>query len=116
MCGPGIPASLRIEIENLQLANPHATFEDIVPACKMAEMHEVFEKLPKGWQAKVYGDFAPHGTHGERNRLQFADCKLVGSYNQLFWVRSTVGESVAALGLRGKLELQYPTECQRQAR
>ena len=34
--------------ENLQLANPHAAFPEIVSACKMAEIHDTIEKLPKG--------------------------------------------------------------------
>ncbi|MGH8676614.1 MAG: peptidase domain-containing ABC transporter, partial [Burkholderiales bacterium] len=34
--------------ENLLAANPNAAFADIVNACKLAEIHDVIEKLPQG--------------------------------------------------------------------
>ena len=39
------------------LANPHAGFEQVVQACKIAEIHDVIEKLPKGYQTEI-------GEHG----------------------------------------------------
>jgi subfamily B ATP-binding cassette protein HlyB/CyaB len=32
--------------DNLVMAHPHASFEDVIAACKAAEIHEVIEKLP----------------------------------------------------------------------
>jgi subfamily B ATP-binding cassette protein HlyB/CyaB len=35
--------------ENLTLANAHATFEQVIQACKLAEIHDTIEKLPEGY-------------------------------------------------------------------
>ena len=61
--------------ENLQLANPHATFEDIVTACKMAEIHEVIEKLPKGYQTPL-GEHGVGLSGGQRQRIAIARALL----------------------------------------
>ena len=57
--------------ENLQLANPHAGFEEIVAACKTAEIHDTIEKLPKGyrhrWTSKAWASPADSGS-GLRSR------------------------------------------------
>lgn len=54
--------------ENLQLANPHASFEEIVQACKMAEIHAVIEKLPQGYQTPV-GENGIGLSGGQRQRI-----------------------------------------------
>lgn len=54
--------------ENLQLANPHANFEEIVQACKMAEIHAVIEKLPQGYQTMV-GENGIGLSGGQRQRI-----------------------------------------------
>ncbi|WP_129643210.1 peptidase domain-containing ABC transporter [Peristeroidobacter agariperforans] len=61
--------------ENLQLANPHATFEQIVQACRMAEIHEVIEKLPKGYQT-VIGERGVGLSGGQRQRIAIARALL----------------------------------------
>ena len=33
--------------ENLSMASPHAGFDDVITACRMAEIHEVIEKSRK---------------------------------------------------------------------
>jgi subfamily B ATP-binding cassette protein HlyB/CyaB len=38
--------------ENLLAANPNGSFEQIVQACKIAEIHDFIEKLPKGYQSE----------------------------------------------------------------
>ncbi len=40
-------------LDNLLMAHPHATFDQVVKACKMAEIHEFIDKLPKGYQTEV---------------------------------------------------------------
>jgi len=35
------------------MANPHATFDQVVHACKMAEMHSSIEALPQGYQTEI---------------------------------------------------------------
>jgi ATP-binding cassette, subfamily B, bacterial HlyB/CyaB len=61
--------------ENLQLANPHATFEQIVQACRMAEIHDVIEKLPKGYQT-VIGERGVGLSGGQRQRIAIARALL----------------------------------------
>ena len=39
--------------DNLLLANPQACFEDVVQACKLAEIHETIQQLPEGYQAEI---------------------------------------------------------------
>ena len=39
--------------ENLALANPHASVEQVVQACKMAEIHATVEALPQGYQTPI---------------------------------------------------------------
>ncbi|MBI1175145.1 MAG: ATP-binding cassette domain-containing protein [Sideroxydans sp.] len=57
--------------DNLQLANPHAGFEDIVHACKMAEIHSVIEQLPQGYQTPV-GENGVGLSGGQRQRIAIA--------------------------------------------
>lgn len=40
-------------MNHLLMANPHATFEQVINACKMAEIHEVMEQLPQGYQTEI---------------------------------------------------------------
>jgi len=57
--------------ENLLMANPHATFEQIVHACKVAEVHEVIEKLPQGYQTEI-GERGVGLSGGQKQRLAIA--------------------------------------------
>ena len=61
--------------DNLILANPHATFEQVVQACKMAEIHEVIEKLPKGYQTEV-GERGVGLSGGQKQRIAIARALL----------------------------------------
>ena len=61
--------------ENLQLANPQALFPDIVNACKMAEIHEVIEKLPNGYQTPL-GEHGVGLSGGQRQRIAIARALL----------------------------------------
>lgn len=61
--------------DNLNMANAHATFDDIVQACKMAEIHDVIEKLPKGYQTEV-GERGVGLSGGQRQRLSIARALL----------------------------------------
>jgi subfamily B ATP-binding cassette protein HlyB/CyaB len=61
--------------DNLILANPYATFEQIVSACKMAEIHDVLEALPHGYQTEI----GEHGTGlsgGQKQRMAIARALL----------------------------------------
>ncbi len=61
--------------DNLQLANPHAGFEEIVHACKMAEIHHVIEQLPQGYQTPV-GENGVGLSGGQRQRIAIARALL----------------------------------------
>jgi subfamily B ATP-binding cassette protein HlyB/CyaB len=61
--------------DNLILANPHATFEQVMTACRMAEIHDTIERLPEGYQTAI----GEHGTGlsgGQRQRLAIARALL----------------------------------------
>ncbi|MES9899664.1 MAG: ATP-binding cassette domain-containing protein [Sedimenticola sp.] len=57
--------------ENLRAANPHATFEQIVHACKLAEIHDTIEQLPNGYQTEI-GERGAGLSGGQRQRLAIA--------------------------------------------
>ncbi len=61
--------------ENLQLANPHANFEEIVHACTLAEIHAVIEQLPQGYQTPV-GENGIGLSGGQRQRIAIARALL----------------------------------------
>lgn len=61
--------------DNLLAANPHATFEQIIHACKLAEIHETIEKLPDGYQ-NVIGERGSGISGGQRQRLAIARALL----------------------------------------
>jgi subfamily B ATP-binding cassette protein HlyB/CyaB len=62
-------------LQNLQLAHPSATFEDIVTACRMAEIHDVIEQLPQGYATEL-GERGAGLSGGQRQRLAIARALL----------------------------------------
>lgn len=61
--------------DNLQMANPHATFDDIVRACRMAEIHEAIERLPQGYQTEI-GERGAGLSGGQKQRIAIARALL----------------------------------------
>lgn len=61
--------------DNLIMANPRAGFEDVTTACKAAEIHEVIEQLPKGYQTEI-GERGVGLSGGQRQRLAIARALL----------------------------------------
>ena len=61
--------------DNLIIANPHATFEQAVHACKMAEIHEMIESLPNGYQTEI-GERGVGLSGGQKQRLAIARALL----------------------------------------
>ncbi len=57
--------------ENLIAAHPHATLDQIVKACQVAEIHEVIERLPKGYQTEI-GERGVGLSGGQKQRLAIA--------------------------------------------
>ena len=61
--------------DNLQLANPQADFAQIAAACRMAEIHEVIEALPQGYQTAL-GEHGVGLSGGQRQRIAIARALL----------------------------------------
>jgi subfamily B ATP-binding cassette protein HlyB/CyaB len=61
--------------DNLVMANPHASFADVVQACKLAEIHQVIERLPQGYQT-VVGERGVGLSGGQRQRIAIARALL----------------------------------------
>jgi subfamily B ATP-binding cassette protein HlyB/CyaB len=61
--------------ENLIAANPNAGFDDVVQACKVAEIHEVIEKLPQGYNTAI-GEHGVGLSGGQKQRLAIARAVL----------------------------------------
>jgi len=61
--------------ENLIAANPNAGFEDVVQACRIAEIHETIEKLPKGYNTEI-GEHGVGLSGGQKQRLAIARAVL----------------------------------------
>lgn len=61
--------------DNLILANPRASFEQVVQACQWAEIHDTIEKLPKGYQTEV-GERGVGLSGGQKQRIAIARALL----------------------------------------
>jgi len=61
--------------ENLLAANPNAGFGDVVQACKIAEIHDVIEKLPKGYNTEI-GEHGVGLSGGQKQRLAISRAML----------------------------------------
>ena len=61
--------------DNLAMASPHAGFEDIVAACRLAEIHEIIEALPQGYQSML-GEHGVGLSGGQKQRIAIARALL----------------------------------------
>ena len=61
--------------DNLQMASPNASFEQITAACKMAEIHTVIEALPQGYQSEI-GERGAGLSGGQKQRIAIARALL----------------------------------------
>ena len=61
--------------DNLLMADPHATFEQAVHACKMAEIHDTIESLPNGYQTEI-GERGVGLSGGQKQRMAIARALL----------------------------------------
>jgi subfamily B ATP-binding cassette protein HlyB/CyaB len=57
--------------ENLLAANPGASFDDVASACRIAEIDEVIEKLPRGYNTEI-GEHGVGLSGGQKQRLAIA--------------------------------------------
>jgi subfamily B ATP-binding cassette protein HlyB/CyaB len=61
--------------DNIIMANPQVSFENISQACRMAEIHDVIEQLPLGYQTPI----DEHGaglSGGQKQRIAIARALL----------------------------------------
>ena len=61
--------------DNLQMANPQAGFAEIAEACRKAEIHDVIEALPQGYQTPL-GEHGVGLSGGQRQRIAIARALL----------------------------------------
>ncbi|WP_230409563.1 peptidase domain-containing ABC transporter [Undibacterium fentianense] len=61
--------------DNLQMASPNASFEQIAAACKMAEIHQTIEALPRGYQTEI-GERGAGLSGGQKQRIAIARALL----------------------------------------
>ena len=61
--------------DNLVMAHPHASFEDVIQACKAAEIHDVIETLSDGYQTEI-GERGTGLSGGQRQRIAIARALL----------------------------------------
>jgi subfamily B ATP-binding cassette protein HlyB/CyaB len=61
--------------DNLLMAQPHATFDEVIAACKAAEIHEVIDQLPDGYQTEI-GERGIGLSGGQRQRIAIARALL----------------------------------------
>jgi subfamily B ATP-binding cassette protein HlyB/CyaB len=61
--------------DNLVMANPHASFQDVMDACRKAEIHDVIERLPHGYQTML-GEHGVGLSGGQKQRLAIARALL----------------------------------------
>ena len=61
--------------ENLAAAQPHASFAEIIEACRMAEIHDVIEALPQGYQTML-GEHGVGLSGGQKQRIAIARALL----------------------------------------
>ncbi len=64
--------------ENLRIAKPDATMEELEEACRLAAIHEFILSLPEGYQSKV-GALGDNLSAGEKQRIGLARAFLRGS-------------------------------------
>jgi len=61
--------------DNLIMAHPHASFDDVIRACKAAEIHDFINTLPEGYQTEI-GERGTGLSGGQKQRIAIARALL----------------------------------------
>jgi subfamily B ATP-binding cassette protein HlyB/CyaB len=61
--------------DNVVAGNPHATFDQVVQACRFAEIHQTIEALPNGYQT-IIGERGTGLSGGQKQRVAIARALL----------------------------------------
>ena len=102
-------------LDNLQMANPQANFEQIVMACKLAEVNSTIEALPDGYQTEI-GERGAGLSGGQRQRIAIARALLKRPKILVFDEATSALDAPTAEqfaktinGLRGKVTMLFIT-------
>lgn len=58
-------------LDNIKYGKPDATMEEVIEAAKLAQVHDIIERLPKGYYSKVK-EGGSNFSHGERQLISIA--------------------------------------------
>ena len=101
--------------DNLLAANPAASFDQVVQACKQAEIHLTIESLPNGYQTEI-GERGTGLSGGQKQRLAIARALLKQPKVLIFDEATSALDPVTAEAfaatvnqLRGKVTLIFIT-------
>jgi subfamily B ATP-binding cassette protein HlyB/CyaB len=61
--------------DNLVMAHPHASFDDVIAACRAAEIHDTIEALPDGYRTQL-GERGTGLSGGQKQRVAIARALL----------------------------------------
>lgn len=61
--------------ENLIMSSPRASFDDVINACRAADIHELIEQLPQGYETTI-GERGTGLSGGQRQRVAIARALL----------------------------------------
>ncbi len=102
-------------LDNLQMASPQASFEQIVTACKLAEVNSTIEALPDGYQTEI-GERGAGLSGGQRQRIAIARALLKRPKILVFDEATSALDAPTAEqfaktinGLRGKVTMLFIT-------